>query len=70
MTAVESVGEVSFDLHNIDWSSQTQHRGHNGELYYQISLVCRLRLGDRAGHMTMKILHEGKEIGEGTLDLV
>jgi hypothetical protein len=70
MAAVESVGEVRYDLHNIDWSSQTQHRRHDGKLYYRISLFCRLRLGDRAGYMTMKILHEGKEIAEGKLDLV
>ncbi|KAH7324857.1 hsp70-like protein [Stachybotrys elegans] len=64
---VETVGDIEFNIANIDKSTLLKRANANGEELIRVPLVFRISLSDRIGHLTITVFHRNIQVGRGEL---
>ncbi|KAJ4317355.1 hypothetical protein N0V84_007412 [Fusarium piperis] len=64
---VEHIGKINYVLNTLDLSTTQQKRMDGGRITYRVPLTFNLRVTDEDALFELKVLHQGKECGQGKI---
>ncbi|RSL72961.1 hypothetical protein CEP53_000914 [Fusarium sp. AF-6] len=62
---VEYIGKINYDVSDLDLSTVDQKRVEGTKVVFHVNLTIEIRVSDEDGLFEVKILHQGKECGQG-----